>query len=107
MFLSYSSGGPGQSSAKSGDKAFEDWLSDDVNSYQRWEPHTLYISFIMHLSVLNEVFKKKIQKNVYASSVEGATVGIKRIGMLALATQWPQRRRKMTSSTMPCLLFIQ
>lgn len=30
-----SSGGPGQSSAKSSDKAFEDWLSDDVNSYQR------------------------------------------------------------------------
>ncbi|XP_024126890.1 ADP-ribosylation factor GTPase-activating protein 1 isoform X3 [Oryzias melastigma] len=27
-------GGPGQSSANSGDKAFEDWLSDDVNSYQ-------------------------------------------------------------------------
>ncbi|XP_035858549.1 ADP-ribosylation factor GTPase-activating protein 1 isoform X6 [Sander lucioperca] len=31
---SHRSGGPGQSSAKSGDKAFEDWLSDDVNSYQ-------------------------------------------------------------------------
>uniref|UniRef100_A0A3P8UVW7 ADP-ribosylation factor GTPase-activating protein 1 n=1 Tax=Cynoglossus semilaevis TaxID=244447 RepID=A0A3P8UVW7_CYNSE len=27
-------GGSGQNSAKSGDKAFEDWLSDDVNSYQ-------------------------------------------------------------------------
>lgn len=34
MFL-FSSGGSGQSSAKSSDKAFEDWLSDDVNSYQR------------------------------------------------------------------------
>lgn len=31
---SHRSGGPGQSSAKSSDKAFEDWLSDDVNSYQ-------------------------------------------------------------------------
>ncbi|XP_033938130.1 ADP-ribosylation factor GTPase-activating protein 1 isoform X3 [Pseudochaenichthys georgianus] len=31
---SHRSGGPGQSSAKPGDKAFEDWLSDDVNSYQ-------------------------------------------------------------------------
>ncbi|XP_020498031.2 ADP-ribosylation factor GTPase-activating protein 1 isoform X2 [Labrus bergylta] len=31
---SHRSGGPGQNSAKSGDKAFEDWLSDDVNSYQ-------------------------------------------------------------------------
>ncbi|XP_037646723.1 ADP-ribosylation factor GTPase-activating protein 1 isoform X3 [Sebastes umbrosus] len=31
---SHRPGGPGQSSAKSGDKAFEDWLSDDVNSYQ-------------------------------------------------------------------------
>ncbi|XP_034022796.1 ADP-ribosylation factor GTPase-activating protein 1 isoform X11 [Thalassophryne amazonica] len=29
-----SSGGPGQNTAKSSDKAFEDWLSDDVNSYQ-------------------------------------------------------------------------
>ncbi|XP_061583614.1 ADP-ribosylation factor GTPase-activating protein 1 isoform X3 [Cololabis saira] len=28
------SGGPGQNSANSSDKAFEDWLSDDVNSYQ-------------------------------------------------------------------------
>nr|XP_020448162.1 ADP-ribosylation factor GTPase-activating protein 1 isoform X6 [Monopterus albus] len=28
------SGGSGQTSAKSSDKAFEDWLSDDVNSYQ-------------------------------------------------------------------------
>lgn len=27
--------GPGRNSANSGDKAFEDWLSDDVNSYQR------------------------------------------------------------------------
>ncbi|XP_029007463.1 ADP-ribosylation factor GTPase-activating protein 1 isoform X2 [Betta splendens] len=31
---SHRSGGPGQSSATSSDKAFEDWLSDDVNSYQ-------------------------------------------------------------------------
>ncbi|XP_061778552.1 ADP-ribosylation factor GTPase-activating protein 1 isoform X5 [Nerophis ophidion] len=31
---SHRSGGPGATSAKSGDKAFEDWLSDDVNSYQ-------------------------------------------------------------------------
>ncbi|XP_042262601.1 ADP-ribosylation factor GTPase-activating protein 1 isoform X1 [Thunnus maccoyii] len=31
---SHRSGGPGQTSAQSGDKAFEDWLSDDVNSYQ-------------------------------------------------------------------------
>ncbi|XP_069012726.1 ADP-ribosylation factor GTPase-activating protein 1 isoform X4 [Embiotoca jacksoni] len=31
---SHRSGGPGQNTAKSGDKAFEDWLSDDVNSYQ-------------------------------------------------------------------------
>ncbi|KAK1901519.1 ADP-ribosylation factor GTPase-activating protein 1 [Dissostichus eleginoides] len=31
---SHRSGGPGQSSAKPSDKAFEDWLSDDVNSYQ-------------------------------------------------------------------------
>ncbi|XP_062254769.1 ADP-ribosylation factor GTPase-activating protein 1 isoform X1 [Platichthys flesus] len=31
---SHRSGGPGQNSAKSNDKAFEDWLSDDVNSYQ-------------------------------------------------------------------------
>uniref|UniRef100_A0A7N8YHS7 ADP-ribosylation factor GTPase-activating protein 1 n=1 Tax=Mastacembelus armatus TaxID=205130 RepID=A0A7N8YHS7_9TELE len=31
---SHRSGGPGQNSAKSSDKAFEDWLSDDVNSYQ-------------------------------------------------------------------------
>ncbi|XP_074526283.1 ADP-ribosylation factor GTPase-activating protein 1 isoform X3 [Halichoeres trimaculatus] len=31
---SHRSSGPGQSSVKSGDKAFEDWLSDDVNSYQ-------------------------------------------------------------------------
>ncbi|XP_035243949.1 ADP-ribosylation factor GTPase-activating protein 1 isoform X3 [Anguilla anguilla] len=29
-----SSAGPGQSSGHSSDKAFEDWLSDDVNSYQ-------------------------------------------------------------------------
>ncbi|XP_036388040.1 ADP-ribosylation factor GTPase-activating protein 1 isoform X2 [Megalops cyprinoides] len=29
-----SSAGPGQSSGNSSDKAFEDWLSDDVNSYQ-------------------------------------------------------------------------
>lgn len=35
-FVSYQSpAGPGQSSVKSSDKAFEDWLSDDVNSYQR------------------------------------------------------------------------
>uniref|UniRef100_A0A665VU53 ADP-ribosylation factor GTPase-activating protein 1 n=1 Tax=Echeneis naucrates TaxID=173247 RepID=A0A665VU53_ECHNA len=31
---SHRSGGSGQNSAKSSDKAFEDWLSDDVNSYQ-------------------------------------------------------------------------
>ncbi|XP_051272133.1 ADP-ribosylation factor GTPase-activating protein 1 isoform X8 [Dicentrarchus labrax] len=31
---SHRSGGPGQNSAKPNDKAFEDWLSDDVNSYQ-------------------------------------------------------------------------
>ncbi|KAM9813304.1 ADP-ribosylation factor GTPase-activating protein 1 [Neosynchiropus ocellatus] len=31
---SHRSAGSGQSSVKSGDKAFEDWLSDDVNSYQ-------------------------------------------------------------------------
>ncbi|XP_034539255.1 ADP-ribosylation factor GTPase-activating protein 1 isoform X3 [Notolabrus celidotus] len=31
---SHRSSGPGQNSVKSGDKAFEDWLSDDVNSYQ-------------------------------------------------------------------------
>ncbi|XP_034442674.1 ADP-ribosylation factor GTPase-activating protein 1 isoform X7 [Hippoglossus hippoglossus] len=31
---SHRPGGPGQNSAKSNDKAFEDWLSDDVNSYQ-------------------------------------------------------------------------
>ncbi|XP_054641095.1 ADP-ribosylation factor GTPase-activating protein 1 isoform X9 [Dunckerocampus dactyliophorus] len=31
---SHRSGGPGTTSAKSSDKAFEDWLSDDVNSYQ-------------------------------------------------------------------------
>ncbi|XP_061840795.1 ADP-ribosylation factor GTPase-activating protein 1 isoform X3 [Nerophis lumbriciformis] len=31
---SHRSGRPGATSAKSGDKAFEDWLSDDVNSYQ-------------------------------------------------------------------------
>ncbi|XP_067360518.1 ADP-ribosylation factor GTPase-activating protein 1 isoform X4 [Channa argus] len=31
---SHRSGGPGKNSAKSSDKAFEDWLSDDVNSYQ-------------------------------------------------------------------------
>nr|XP_057910475.1 ADP-ribosylation factor GTPase-activating protein 1 isoform X6 [Doryrhamphus excisus] len=31
---SHRSGGPGTTSAASGDKAFEDWLSDDVNSYQ-------------------------------------------------------------------------
>ncbi|KAM8914505.1 ADP-ribosylation factor GTPase-activating protein 1 isoform 6-T6 [Spinachia spinachia] len=34
LSASHRSGGPGQSSAKPGDKAFEDWLSDDVNSYQ-------------------------------------------------------------------------
>ncbi|XP_061544883.1 ADP-ribosylation factor GTPase-activating protein 1 isoform X12 [Phyllopteryx taeniolatus] len=31
---SHRSGGSGANSATSGDKAFEDWLSDDVNSYQ-------------------------------------------------------------------------
>ncbi|KAM8867254.1 ADP-ribosylation factor GTPase-activating protein 1 isoform 8-T8 [Synchiropus picturatus] len=31
---SHRAAGSGQSSVKSGDKAFEDWLSDDVNSYQ-------------------------------------------------------------------------
>ncbi|XP_028261787.1 ADP-ribosylation factor GTPase-activating protein 1 isoform X1 [Parambassis ranga] len=31
---SHRSAGPGQNSAKSNDKAFEDWLSDDINSYQ-------------------------------------------------------------------------
>ncbi|XP_023180620.1 ADP-ribosylation factor GTPase-activating protein 1 isoform X5 [Xiphophorus maculatus] len=31
---SHRSGGSGQNPASSGDKAFEDWLSDDVNSYQ-------------------------------------------------------------------------
>ncbi|XP_028301850.1 ADP-ribosylation factor GTPase-activating protein 1 isoform X2 [Gouania willdenowi] len=31
---SHRSGGPGQNPANSSDKAFEDWLSDDVNSYQ-------------------------------------------------------------------------
>ncbi|XP_063070923.1 ADP-ribosylation factor GTPase-activating protein 1 [Engraulis encrasicolus] len=31
---SHRSGGPGQSSGQPSDKAFEDWLSDDVNSYQ-------------------------------------------------------------------------
>ncbi|KAM4613184.1 ADP-ribosylation factor GTPase-activating protein 1 isoform 1-T1 [Polymixia lowei] len=31
---SHRSGGPGQNPSKSSDKAFEDWLSDDVNSYQ-------------------------------------------------------------------------
>ncbi|KAM9798944.1 ADP-ribosylation factor GTPase-activating protein 1 isoform X3 [Syngnathus typhle] len=31
---SHRSGGSGVNSATSGDKAFEDWLSDDVNSYQ-------------------------------------------------------------------------
>ncbi|XP_077385701.1 ADP-ribosylation factor GTPase-activating protein 1 isoform X8 [Festucalex cinctus] len=31
---SHRSGGSGANSAASGDKAFEDWLSDDVNSYQ-------------------------------------------------------------------------
>ncbi|XP_012730341.1 ADP-ribosylation factor GTPase-activating protein 1 isoform X5 [Fundulus heteroclitus] len=31
---SHRSGGPGQNQVGSNDKAFEDWLSDDVNSYQ-------------------------------------------------------------------------
>uniref|UniRef100_A0A8C9XF35 ADP-ribosylation factor GTPase-activating protein 1 n=1 Tax=Sander lucioperca TaxID=283035 RepID=A0A8C9XF35_SANLU len=42
---SHRSGGPGQSSAKSGDKAFEDWLSDDVNSYQSGNQENRYVGF--------------------------------------------------------------
>uniref|UniRef100_A0A3B3CMN7 ADP-ribosylation factor GTPase-activating protein 1 n=1 Tax=Oryzias melastigma TaxID=30732 RepID=A0A3B3CMN7_ORYME len=38
-------GGPGQSSANSGDKAFEDWLSDDVNSYQSGNQENRYVGF--------------------------------------------------------------
>uniref|UniRef100_A0A1A7WAF6 ADP-ribosylation factor GTPase-activating protein 1 n=1 Tax=Iconisemion striatum TaxID=60296 RepID=A0A1A7WAF6_9TELE len=34
LSTSHRSGGPGQNPVSSGDKAFEDWLSDDVNSYQ-------------------------------------------------------------------------
>ncbi|XP_013857501.1 ADP-ribosylation factor GTPase-activating protein 1 isoform X5 [Austrofundulus limnaeus] len=34
LSTSHRSGGPGQNPASSSDKAFEDWLSDDVNSYQ-------------------------------------------------------------------------
>ncbi|XP_017271293.1 ADP-ribosylation factor GTPase-activating protein 1 isoform X5 [Kryptolebias marmoratus] len=34
LSTSHRSGGPGQNSASSSDKAFEDWLADDVNSYQ-------------------------------------------------------------------------
>lgn len=43
MFLLFSSAAAGQNSAQSGDKAFEDWLSDDVNSYQRLEPYALHL----------------------------------------------------------------
>ncbi|XP_075997049.1 ADP-ribosylation factor GTPase-activating protein 1 isoform X1 [Genypterus blacodes] len=34
LSTSHRPGGSGQGTSKSGDKAFEDWLSDDVNSYQ-------------------------------------------------------------------------
>uniref|UniRef100_A0A3Q3KEH7 ADP-ribosylation factor GTPase-activating protein 1 n=1 Tax=Monopterus albus TaxID=43700 RepID=A0A3Q3KEH7_MONAL len=39
------SGGSGQTSAKSSDKAFEDWLSDDVNSYQSGNQENRYVGF--------------------------------------------------------------
>uniref|UniRef100_A0A3P8SFK0 ADP-ribosylation factor GTPase-activating protein 1 n=1 Tax=Amphiprion percula TaxID=161767 RepID=A0A3P8SFK0_AMPPE len=42
---SHRSGGPGQNSAKSSDKAFEDWLSDDVNSYQSGNQENRYVGF--------------------------------------------------------------
>uniref|UniRef100_A0A3Q4AN78 ADP-ribosylation factor GTPase-activating protein 1 n=1 Tax=Mola mola TaxID=94237 RepID=A0A3Q4AN78_MOLML len=42
---SHRSGGPGQNSVKSSDKAFEDWLSDDVNSYQSGNQENRYVGF--------------------------------------------------------------
>uniref|UniRef100_A0A3P9AR43 ADP-ribosylation factor GTPase-activating protein 1 n=1 Tax=Maylandia zebra TaxID=106582 RepID=A0A3P9AR43_9CICH len=42
---SHRSGGSGQNSAKSSDKAFEDWLSDDVNSYQSGNQENRYVGF--------------------------------------------------------------
>uniref|UniRef100_A0A8C5G274 ADP-ribosylation factor GTPase-activating protein 1 n=1 Tax=Gouania willdenowi TaxID=441366 RepID=A0A8C5G274_GOUWI len=42
---SHRSGGPGQNPANSSDKAFEDWLSDDVNSYQSGNQENRYVGF--------------------------------------------------------------
>uniref|UniRef100_A0A3Q2Z6U4 ADP-ribosylation factor GTPase-activating protein 1 n=1 Tax=Hippocampus comes TaxID=109280 RepID=A0A3Q2Z6U4_HIPCM len=42
---SHRSGGSGANSATSGDKAFEDWLSDDVNSYQSGNQENRYVGF--------------------------------------------------------------
>ncbi|KAF6735699.1 ADP-ribosylation factor GTPase-activating protein 1 [Oryzias melastigma] len=79
-------GGPGQSSANSGDKAFEDWLSDDVNSYQRL---VLFFYFCIAFML------KKIPFNVnFASSVEVVTVVIRRTATLGLVTRSLQRRKR-------------
>uniref|UniRef100_A0AAZ3RPR4 ADP-ribosylation factor GTPase-activating protein 1 n=1 Tax=Oncorhynchus tshawytscha TaxID=74940 RepID=A0AAZ3RPR4_ONCTS len=42
---SHRSGGLGQNSGKPSDKAFEDWLSDDVNSYQSGNQENRYVGF--------------------------------------------------------------
>uniref|UniRef100_H3CPB6 ADP-ribosylation factor GTPase-activating protein 1 n=1 Tax=Tetraodon nigroviridis TaxID=99883 RepID=H3CPB6_TETNG len=42
---SHRSGGSGQNAASSSDKAFEDWLSDDVNSYQSGNQENRYVGF--------------------------------------------------------------
>lgn len=76
-----SSGGSGHTTASSNDKAFEDWLSDDVNSYQRY---ILIPQCTFNKCVLFSV----LQMNLFACtwSAEEVTVGTKRTVMLALVT---------------------
>ncbi|CAL8338484.1 unnamed protein product [Lota lota] len=45
MSTSNRSVAPGQNPPKPGDKAFEDWLSDDVNSYQSGNQENRYVGF--------------------------------------------------------------
>ncbi|XP_031680072.1 ADP-ribosylation factor GTPase-activating protein 1 isoform X10 [Oncorhynchus kisutch] len=45
LSTSHRSGGPGQNSGNPSDKVFEDWLSDDVNSYQSGNQENRYVGF--------------------------------------------------------------
>ena len=66
-------------------------------------------TYLIHIAVLIHVyFLHSLNKFfVCTRSVEEVTVGIKRTVMLALVILWAQRKKRMTSSTMPCLLFTR